>query len=119
MKQALESLGEEAKGEAVYQLVCDLDGEGAGNVTFEQFIHLMTPRLLEGDSRENIGKVFALFDDEKTGFISLGTLRRIAREMAFDVTEEDIEDMMRRGDADKDGRVSEEEFYELVAGQGR
>lgn len=38
----------------------------------------MTPRLLDGDSRENIDRIFALFDTEKTGFISVADLRRIA-----------------------------------------
>lgn len=64
--------------EPIYQVILDLDSEGAGNITFEQFIHLMTPRIIEEDSRENIDKIFSLYDTEKTGFISLKDLRRIA-----------------------------------------
>lgn len=63
IKEALSSLGPEARNEPIYQVVLDLAAEGAGNITFEHFIHLMTPRLLENDSRENINKIFALFDD--------------------------------------------------------
>ncbi len=72
-------MGPEARGESIYQLAVDLAAEGKGSITFEEFIHLMTPRLLVGDSRENIDKIFVLFDTEKTGFISVKDLRRIAR----------------------------------------
>lgn len=39
----------------------------------------MTSRVSDKDSRENIRKVFNLFDDEKTGYISIKNLRRIVR----------------------------------------
>jgi len=71
-------LGPEAKNEPVYQLILNYAGEGAGNITFEQFIHLMTPRLLPDDTRENVDNIFALFDTEKTGYITAQDLRRIA-----------------------------------------
>lgn len=41
----------------------------------------MTPRVTEHDSRNELRKVFALFDDEKTGYISIKNLRRISREL--------------------------------------
>ena len=93
-----------------------MTGEGQGNITFEEFIHLMTPRLLENDTRENIDRIFALFDTEKTGYIAAQDLRRIARDMGLELTEEDFQDMIRRGDADKDGRVSKDEFFVLMGG---
>ena len=67
-------------------MIVDLAGEGHGNITFEEFIHLMTPRLLENDTRENIDTIFALFDTDKTGYIGAQDLRRIANEMGLDVT---------------------------------
>ena len=47
----------------------------------------MTPRLLEADSRENIDKIFALYDTEKVGYISVKDLRRIAHAMGEDLTD--------------------------------
>lgn len=41
----------------------------------------MTARISNKDSREDMKKVFMLFDEEKTGFISLGSLKRIVREL--------------------------------------
>ena len=81
------ALGNEAKSEPIYQLLVDLNAEGHGNLTFEDFIHLLTPRFLENDTRENIDKIFALFDYEKTGLISIKDLRRIAHELGEDLSE--------------------------------
>lgn len=51
LKSALSTLGPEARNEPIYQLIMDFNSEGSGSITFEQFIHLLTPKLLEGDSR--------------------------------------------------------------------
>ena len=41
-------------------------------------------------------------------------MRRIAHEIGQDLSEEDINDMIRRADEDKDGVISRDEFYELL-----
>jgi centrin-1 len=87
-------------------VVLDYNSEGSGHITFEQFIHLLTPRLLQEDSRENIDKIFALFDTDKTGYISVQDLRRIAHELGQELTDQDFNDMIARADEDKDGRIS-------------
>lgn len=100
-------------------MILDLDSEGAGNITFEQFIHLLTPRLLEEDTRDNIDKIFTLFDTEKTGFISVRDLRRIALEIGEELSEEDLEAMIGRADENRDGAVCREEFYNLLVSKSR
>ena len=94
----------------VYQVILDFDSEGAGQIPFEQFIHLLTPRLVEGDSPDNIDHIFALFDTERTGFITVRDLRRIAHEMGEELTEDDLADMIKVADANRDGVVSRDEF---------
>ena len=87
IKSALSGLGPEARAEAIYQVAVDLCSEGHGNISFEEFIHLLTPKLLENDSRENIDKIFGLFDTDKTGYISVNDLRRIAKQMDFECSD--------------------------------
>lgn len=79
-----------------------------GNITFEDFIHLMTPKLLEGDSQENIVKIFKLFDDEKTGYLGPKGLRRAIQALGLELDDNDIHDMIKVADQDKDGFVSEQ-----------
>ena len=68
----------------------------------------MTARISEKDSRDDIRKVFNLFDDEKTGYISIKNLRRVAKELGETIEDSDLQEMIERADTDNDGLVSEE-----------
>lgn len=41
----------------------------------------MTSKISDKDSKGNVGKIFNLFDDEKTGSISVKNLRRVAQDL--------------------------------------
>lgn len=99
-------------------MISDLDADGNGNIVFEDFLHLMTSRVSDKDSRENIKKVFNLFDDEKTGFLSIKNLRRIVRELGENIEEHELQEMIDKADLDHDGMISEEEFYLILTKKG-
>ena len=42
---------------------------------------MMTAKMSDKDTREDINKVFNLFDDDQTGHITLRNLKRVAREL--------------------------------------
>ena len=73
------SLGFEAKSNAIFQMISDLDADGNGTIDFGEWLGLMTKRVNDKDSRANINKIFSLYDDERTGFISAKNLRRVAQ----------------------------------------
>lgn len=108
------SLGFESKNGAIFQMISDLDADGNGSIDFGEWLSLMTKRVNDKDSRANINKIFALFDDERTGFISIKNLRRIAQELNETVSEEELQELITRADTDHDGLVSEEEFYTIL-----
>lgn len=108
------SLGFEAKSNAIFQMISDLDADGNGTIDFGEWLSLMTKRVNDKDSRANINKIFALYDDERTGFISAKNLRRVAQQLGENITDEEIDELIVRADVDQDGLVSEEEFYVIV-----
>jgi Ca2+-binding EF-hand superfamily protein len=108
------SLGFESKNGAIFQMISDLDTDGNGSIDFGEWFSLLTKRVNDRDSRANINKIFLLFDDERTGFISTKNLRRVADELGENVSNEELEELLRRADLDGDGLVSEEEFYHIV-----
>ena len=108
------SLGFESKSNAIFQMISDLDSDGNGTIDFEEWFNLLTKRVNDRDSRANVNKVFALYDDERTGFISVKNLRRIAEELGENVPEEELQELITRADTDQDGLVSEEEFYVIM-----
>ena len=95
-------------------MISDLDADGNGSIDFAEWFALLTKRVNDKDTRANINKIFNLFDDERTGFISAKNLRRIAEELGENIPDEEINELIRRADTDQDGLVSEEEFYVIV-----
>ena len=108
------SLGFESKSGAIFQMISDLDTDGNGTIDFGEWLTLMTKRVNDKDTRANISKIFALYDDERTGFVSIKNLRRVAQELSENVSEEELQELITRADTDCDGLVSEEEFYSIL-----
>lgn len=68
-------------------MIADLDTDGNGTIDFEEWFTLMTKRISDKDTRLNINKIFALYDDERTGYISIKNLRRVAQELGENISE--------------------------------
>ena len=56
----MQSLGFEAKNQTIYQMIGDIDKDGSGSIDFEEFLDMMTAKMSDKDSREDIMKVFIL-----------------------------------------------------------
>ncbi len=110
------SLGFESKNNAIFQMLADLDADGNGSIDFPEFLNLMTSKV-SGDknSRADLQRVFMMYDDNKTGYIEFENLKRVAEDLGEKITDEELDEMMRRADIiDNDGKVSEEEFYQII-----
>ena len=110
----MQSLGFEAKNQTIYQMISDLDADGSGTIDFEEFLSLMTARVGDRDSREDIEKVFKLFDDERNGQLSIKQLRRVAKELGETMDDAELDEMIQRADSNNDGLVDFEDFYNIM-----
>merc|ERR1712010_102800 len=66
LKAAMRALGFEVKNEELKKMVADVDNDGNGTIEFAEFLNMMTGKMGEKDTREDIEKVFKLFDDDNT-----------------------------------------------------
>lgn len=114
LKSAMQSLGFEAKNATIYQMIGDIDKDGSGSIDFDEFLDMMTAKMSDKDSKEDIGKVFNLFDDDKTGKISIRNLKRVARELGETMSDAELMEMIERADTDEDGEINPDEFYAIM-----
>ena len=114
----MRALGFEFKKEELKKMISDIDNDGNGSIEFGEFLEMMTGKMGEKDTREDIEKVFKLFDDDNTGKISLRNLRRVAQELDENIDEEELQDMINQADRDGDGEINIDEFYRIMKKKG-
>jgi len=114
LQVALRALGFDSKKEKVRKMIADIDLDGSGTIDFEEFVEMMTGKMGDRDSPEEIRRVFKLFDDDETGRISFRNLKRVARELGENMTDEELQEMINKADLDGDGEVNEEEFMRIM-----
>lgn len=118
LKVAMRALGFEPKKEEVKKMISDVDTDGSGTIGFDDFMALMTVKMAERDPREEIMKAFRLFDDDETGKITFKNLKRVAKELGENISDEELQEMIDEADRDGDGEVSEEEFFRIMKKSG-
>ncbi|KAL3901827.1 MAG: hypothetical protein SGCHY_000298 [Lobulomycetales sp.] len=117
LKVALRALGFEPKKEEIKKMVQDLERNGSSNngtMDFIEFMKLMTSKMAERDSKEEILKAFKLFDDDETGKISFKNLKRVAKELGENLTDEELTEMIDEADRTGDGEVNQEDFLRIL-----
>ncbi|KAI5946486.1 centrin-3 [Manis javanica] len=116
LKVAMRALGFDVKKADVLKILKDYDREATGKITFEDFNEVVTDWVLERDPHEELLKAFKLFDDDDSGKISLRNLRRVARELGENMSDEELRAMIEEFDKDGDGEINQEEFIAIMTG---
>ena len=114
LKVAMRALGFEPKKEEIQKMISDVDTDGSGQIEWDEFLKMMTHKILNRDPMEEIRKAFKLFDDDNTGKISFKNLKRVAKELGEKITDEELQEMIDEADRDGDGEVNEEEFVRIM-----
>ena len=118
LKAAFRALGFQVKKAEIRRMMQDVDKESSAIVPFDDFVEMATPKLQSRDTREEIMKVFALFDDDQTGAISFRNLKRVANELGENLTDEELQEMIDEADRDGDGMINEDEFFRVMKKRG-
>ena len=117
LRVAMRALGFDATKEearALAEQIASTGKDGKIMISFDSFVEAMSERIAGRDSREEISKAFALFDEERTGKINLKTLRKIAKDLGETMTDQELEEMIAEADGDADGEVTLEDFIKIM-----
>ena len=86
LKAAMVSLGFDTKSGSIFQMISELDSDGNGNLDFNEFFGLMTTKISDKNTRAQYAKVFAIFDEEKKGYLTAENLVKVAETLGEAVT---------------------------------
>jgi Ca2+-binding EF-hand superfamily protein len=117
LKAAMQSLGFDTKNPTIFQLIAELDTADAakkGGIDFDSFVEAINNKLGDKESKDGIRRIFDLFiDDPQSDTITLASLRRIARELGEQMSNEELKDMLERASSNGT-ELSFEEFYDIM-----
>ena len=114
LKVAMRALGFEPKKDEIKKMISDIDIDNSGTIDFNEFLEMMTAKMSEKDSREEILKAFRLFDYDETNKISFENLKRVADELGENMTDDELHEMIQEADRDGDHEISEDEFLRIM-----
>jgi len=115
LRTALINAGFKCTKETIYDIIAEVDENEKGGLSFSEFLKLMVrgpPSNYE--TKEEIAKIFKKFDKKLKGYITIADLREVAKELHEDVDEDILQEIVSRTDSNKDGKISFEDFYNVM-----
>merc|ERR1711976_460579 len=114
MLDAMRSLGYDTEHGEAAEHVKSLDKDGSGALEFNEFYDLLTARFSENTTKEELQRVFQLFDTDGTGQISVANMRAVADQVGDQVTDDELGDIVLKNDMNNDGSLTFEDFYNVL-----
>ncbi|XP_033009805.1 LOW QUALITY PROTEIN: troponin C, skeletal muscle-like [Lacerta agilis] len=107
-------LGQTPTKEELDAIIEEVDEDGSGNIDFEEFSWSLMVRQMKEDAKGKSGmepgRVLPHLDRNGDGFLDAEELVEIFRISGESVTEDEIEELMKDGDKNNDGRIDFDEF---------
>mmetsp|Transcript_59623 Transcript_59623/g.105956 ORF Transcript_59623/g.105956 Transcript_59623/m.105956 type:complete len:150 (-) Transcript_59623:72-521(-) len=83
-------------------------------IDFNTFLFLMSRKLKETDTEEELIEAFKVFDRDRDGFISAGELRYSMKDLGEKLNDNEVDEMIREADIDGDGLINYDEFVKMM-----
>ncbi|CAF1991292.1 unnamed protein product [Rotaria magnacalcarata] len=114
--KVLDDLGYNVPESELTTLINQLDMDKSGTIEFEEYLSFMLTFIKKNITTEdNLKDAFNLFDQNNDGYIETKDLREIMTNLGEKITDEDIDEMMREADIDKDFKVNFYEFQRIMS----
>ena len=84
---------------------------GNGEIDFEEFLQMMSKKIKDTDTEEEIRDAFRIFDKDGNGLISANELKQLMANLGEKLTDEELDEMMREADLNGDGHIDYEGKY--------
>jgi Ca2+-binding EF-hand superfamily protein len=114
LRQALEKLGEEPAEPELRALMVKADADGNLTIELGEFLAFMSRRMRAAGAHDELREAFDAFDRNRDGLVSIDELLQVMGMLGEEMSREEAEASLRRGDSDGDGQLTYEEFIAFM-----
>ncbi|KAK5078157.1 Mitochondrial group I intron splicing factor ccm1 [Lithohypha guttulata] len=115
----MKSLGQNPTAEELQDMVNEVDIDHSGSIEFTEFMTMMATTIQPKDFAEETKAAFRVFDKDGSGTISAKELRAVMKSLGEDLTDDEIDEMIKEADKDNSGSIDYEEFAQLLSPTGK
>ena len=110
----IKSINTDVSDEELLELLQEIDLEVNGEINFEKFVSIVNRREYDVDTEEELLNAFKIFDKEGNGLINLDELKHIMLQVGKNLSESEIDEMLKEAGIDMDGFINYEEFIRSI-----
>eukprot|EP00179_Madagascaria_erythrocladioides_P003260 CAMPEP_0198310662 /NCGR_PEP_ID=MMETSP1450-20131203/2658_1 /TAXON_ID=753684 ORGANISM="Madagascaria erythrocladiodes, Strain CCMP3234" /NCGR_SAMPLE_ID=MMETSP1450 /ASSEMBLY_ACC=CAM_ASM_001115 /LENGTH=150 /DNA_ID=CAMNT_0044013505 /DNA_START=104 /DNA_END=556 /DNA_ORIENTATION=+ len=111
----MRSMGQSPTDAELQQMIAEVDADGNGTIDFAEFVTLMARKMKNSDKDAEIREAFNVFDKNGDGKISADELRQIMAKLGENLSDEEVNQMIREADTNNDGVIDYEEFVRMLS----
>ena len=97
------------------KIMNDIDKNKSNTIDADEFAEMFTCKLPEKEDRKTLGEIYDyMCDFANVDSINLDALKTLNDEFAVGLTDEEMQLMIEKADTNKDGVVSNDEYYTII-----
>ncbi|EDV53618.1 calmodulin [Drosophila erecta] len=93
----------------------EIDADGTGELYLSDFLYIMYQRYANMSTEDEIIAAFKVFDKEGTGVISETEFRHIMKNMGEQLTDDEVEEIIRDANSDLEGNIDYVRFIKVMS----
>ena len=95
-------------------IINEINLKGTDEIDFPDFVSLLTRKMNDIDTEEELKRVFKEFDKNNRGLIKIEDLQSVTSMLGEKFTGEELNEMLAEADVDHDGALNYEDFARMM-----